>query len=70
MSDPEVVLERGGEDQRMVSDSRDEKMQYISQSIREIKDWPKKGILFQDITSMLLDAKVRSAAPTVRMRYS
>ena len=65
-----MVLERGGEDQRMVSESRDEKMHYISQAIREIKDWPKKGILFQDITSMLLDAKVRSAAPTVRMCYS
>lgn len=39
-------------------DTRDEHMQYISQSIREIPDWPKKGILFQDITSMLLDAKV------------
>ena len=70
MSDPKVVLEREGEVQRMVSDSHEERMHYISQSIREIKDWPKKGILFQDITSMLLDAKVRSAAPTVRMRYS
>lgn len=41
---------------------RDERMEYISQSIREIPDWPKKGILFQDITTMLLDTKVRSAA--------
>ena len=46
-------------------DIRDEHMQYISQSIREIPDWPKKGILFQDITTMLLDAKVTSREPAV-----
>ena len=39
-------------------------MEYISQSIRAIPDWPKKGILFQDITTMLLDAKVRASAQT------
>ena len=39
-------------------------MEYISQSIREIPDWPKKGILFQDITTMLLDPKARSTACT------
>ena len=43
-----------------VMNTRDQHMDYISQSIREIPDWPKKGILFQDITSMLLDAKARS----------
>ncbi len=46
-------------------DTRDQHMQYISQSIREIPDWPKKGILFQDITSMLLDAKVINVADSV-----
>ena len=46
--------------QRGTMDTRDQHMQYISQSIREVPDWPKKGILFQDITSMLLDAKVKS----------
>ena len=48
------------EKHRGIMDTRDQHMQYISQSIREIPDWPKKGILFQDITSMLLDAKVIS----------
>ena len=47
-----------------VNGQRDERMDYISQSIREIPDWPKKGILFQDITTMLLDAKVRTTAWT------
>jgi len=32
----------------------------IAKSIRAIPDFPKKGILFQDVTTMLLDHKVRS----------
>ena len=34
------------------------KKEYISQSIRGIPDFPKKGILFHDITTLLLDPKV------------
>ena len=30
----------------------------VSSSIRAIPDFPKKGILFQDVTTMLLDHKV------------
>jgi len=32
----------------------------LRESIRSIPDFPKKGILFQDVTTMLLDHKVRS----------
>ena len=31
----------------------------IAKSIRAIPDFPKKGILFQDVTTMLLDHQVR-----------
>lgn len=30
-------------------------MQYLKQLIREVPDWPKKGILFYDITTLLKD---------------
>ncbi|MBN1796277.1 MAG: adenine phosphoribosyltransferase [Sedimentisphaerales bacterium] len=35
----------------------DEKTAYIKTHIRDIPDWPKKGILFRDITPLLADAK-------------
>lgn len=38
----------------------DQKRQYISDSIRVIPDFPKPGIMFQDVTSLLLDHKVFS----------
>ena len=36
----------------------EEDRQYVSDSIRTIPDFPKKGIMFHDVTSMLLDPKV------------
>lgn len=36
----------------------DESREYISDSIRTIPDFPKKGIMFHDVTSLLLDPKV------------
>lgn len=36
----------------------DQKRQYISDSIRTVPDFPKKGIMFHDVTTMLLDPKV------------
>ena len=32
--------------------------EYLSDSIRTIPDFPHAGIMFQDVTSMLLDPKV------------
>ena len=37
--------------------------QYVSDSIRTIPDFPKKGIMFHDVTSMLLDPKVGASPP-------
>ncbi len=36
----------------------DASRQYISDSIRTIPDFPKKGIMFHDVTTLLLDPKV------------
>lgn len=42
----------------------------LSKSIREIPDWPKKGILFYDITTMLNDAVAfKSAIDQVAAHY-
>ncbi|GKV20080.1 hypothetical protein SLEP1_g30250 [Rubroshorea leprosula] len=38
-------------------DDRDPRIARISSAIRVIPDFPKKGILFQDITTLLLDIK-------------
>ncbi|OAY51014.1 adenine phosphoribosyltransferase 1 isoform X2 [Manihot esculenta] len=38
-------------------DEKDPRLARISSSIRVIPDFPKKGILFQDITTLLLDTK-------------
>ncbi|XP_068312679.1 adenine phosphoribosyltransferase 1, chloroplastic isoform X2 [Pyrus communis] len=38
-------------------DSRDPRLARISSAIRVIPDFPKPGILFQDITTLLLDTK-------------
>ncbi|KAK9865963.1 hypothetical protein WJX84_008262 [Apatococcus fuscideae] len=35
----------------------DDKLQYVSDSIRMVPDFPKKGILFQDITTLTRDPK-------------
>jgi adenine phosphoribosyltransferase len=35
--------------------STDNRIQRISDAIRVIPDFPKKGILFQDVTTILLD---------------
>ena len=37
----------------------DERRAAVGASIRAIPDFPKKGILFQDVTTLLLDPKVR-----------
>lgn len=36
----------------------DDALDTVSSSIRAIPDFPKKGILFQDVTTLLLDPKV------------
>ena len=36
----------------------EEKKKYIIDSIRGIPDFPHKGILFHDVTTLLLDPKV------------
>ncbi|GLT65201.1 hypothetical protein SLA2020_376450 [Shorea laevis] len=47
-----------GSDRKMASqDDRDPRIARISSAIRVIPDFPKKGILFQDITTLLLDIK-------------
>ena len=47
---------------------KDERKKCIADSIRGVPDFPKKGIIFHDITTLLLDPKVsRSASPR---RYS
>ncbi|KDP41633.1 hypothetical protein JCGZ_16040 [Jatropha curcas] len=38
-------------------DEKDPRIERISSSIRVIPDFPKKGILFQDITTLLLDTR-------------
>ena len=37
----------------------DERRAAVGASIRAIPDFPKKGILFQDVTTLLLNPKVR-----------
>lgn len=37
-----------------------EKKEYLINSIRGIPDFPHKGILFHDVTTLLLDPKVRN----------
>ncbi|KAF5955514.1 hypothetical protein HYC85_008370 [Camellia sinensis] len=39
------------------SDSRDDRIARIASAIRVIPDFPKPGIMFQDITTLLLDPK-------------
>ena len=36
------------------------KREYISNSIRVIPHFPKEGIMFQDVTTLLLDPKVQN----------
>lgn len=40
----------------------------IAKSIRAIPDFPKKGILFQDVTTMLLDHQVRESERMERIK--
>lgn len=40
----------------------------IAKSIRAIPDFPKKGILFQDVTTMLLDHQVRGLGERMEQR--
>jgi hypothetical protein len=42
----------------MPSALNDDARDTVSSSIRAIPDFPKKGILFQDVTTLLLDPKV------------
>jgi len=42
----------------------EERKTYISGSIRQVPDFPKKGILFHDVTTLLLDPKVRPETAT------
>lgn len=37
----------------------EERRKRISDSIRQVPDFPKKGILFHDVTTLLLDPQVR-----------
>jgi len=39
----------------------DERKKYISDSIRGVPDFPIKGILFHDVTTLVLDPKVGSS---------
>lgn len=48
----------------------EERRIYISESIRQVPDFPKKGILFHDVTTLLLDPKVRFIFFTVSARIS
>ena len=48
----------------------EERRTYISKSIRQVPDFPKKGILFHDVTTLLLDPKVRFVLSTVSARIS
>ena len=34
-----------------------DKKEYIQSKIRDIKDFPKEGIIFKDITPLLMDVK-------------
>ena len=34
-----------------------EKLQYVREHVREVPDFPKKGILFLDVTTIVKDAK-------------
>ncbi|EEF52294.1 adenine phosphoribosyltransferase 1 [Ricinus communis] len=58
---PSLRCSAGGSDsqnQKMAAqDDKDNRIERISSSIRVIPDFPKPGILFQDITTLLLDTK-------------
>lgn len=43
----------------------EERRKRISDSIRQVPDFPKKGILFHDVTTLLLDPQVSVAAPFI-----
>ena len=36
----------------------EDRRKHISDSIRQVPDFPKKGILFHDVTTLLLDPQV------------
>jgi len=46
----------------------EERKTYISDSIRQVPDFPKKGILFHDVTTLLLDPKVRPETTTQALK--
>jgi adenine/guanine phosphoribosyltransferase-like PRPP-binding protein len=46
----------------------EERKTYISDSIRQVPDFPKKGILFHDVTTLLLDPKVRPEPVTLSLK--
>lgn len=48
---------------------RDENKKYIADSIRGIPDYPHQGILFHDVTTLLLDPKVCILDPAVTMEH-
>jgi hypothetical protein len=52
------TLTRSLSDRYFIIRMDNQKCQYISESIRVIPDFPKPGIMFQDVTSLLLDPKV------------
>ena len=50
---------------RLIMDATDR--EYLSDAIRTIPDFPHAGIMFQDVTSMLLDPKVIAPGCSVLM---